>query len=666
MKKLLLKTTFGLLLSGPFITTVNAQVGVGTLTPDASAQLDVTSETRGVLVSRMTSAQRIAIASPADGLLVYDTDTKGFWYHKAGTGWTQINNATLSLPYIANENNAGTLFSIANQSDGTSLEGVNNSTTSSISAVRGIITSTAPGGFATAVRGINSGTGGLGVGVWGSQEGSGWGVYGSTPSGLGVYGNATAAGYGVYANSNTGTGLNATSTNGIAANISIVNNSNNNNVLNVSSVGNGAVVNVTTTGIGAGVRSATNGGFGVHGITAEQTSAGIVGDNNGAGEAIVGRTTSDIAGAIVGRNDGGGYGVRGFVATSTSGSAIGVYGQVGINSSTGRAGRFENYNADNTGNTLEVETNGKGNVDNTQGNAASFLVDNASSRAAALRAEVNTTLNNFGAAGVFGVSSGTGGFAGLFHASNSGGNGPALVAIADGNGNGITANAGIGGNGVEATADGTGNAIYAWTPAISNGKAAQFANFNTANTNPVLTAETHSTGNIALFKSGNPATANVARIDADGKGFFNGGTQNSGADLAEAFDVIKEVSEYEPGDILSIATTKDRTVEKSNGAYSSLVLGVYATKPGVLLTEENIDSNLTGKVPMGVVGVIPTKVCKEGGAILRGDLLVTSSIPGVAMKADPDKVKAGQIIGKALQNFDDDQVGKINVFVNVK
>ncbi|SEJ36957.1 hypothetical protein SAMN05216327_10980 [Dyadobacter sp. SG02] len=668
MKKLLLKTAFGLMFPGLFITTVNAQVGVGTLTPDASAQLDVTSETRGVLVSRMTSAQRIAIATPADGLLVYDTDTKGFWYYKTGTGWTQINNATLSLPYTGNENNAGTLFSITNQGDGTSLEGVNNSTTSSISAIRGIISSTTPGGFAAAVRGINNGTGGLGVGVWGSQGGSGWGVYGSTPNGLGVYGNASANGFGVYANSNTGTGLNATSTNGVAANVSIQNNSNGNNALNVSTVGQGTVINVSTTGNGTGVRSVTNAGLAVNGITSSQSSAGILGNNTGGGEAVVGLTTSDIAGAVVGRNDGAGYGVRGFVSTNTSGKGIGVFGQVGLGSSTGRAGRFQNYNATNTeANALEVETNGNGNIsDNTLGNAASFLVDNANSVAAAVRGEVTTALGNFSAAGLFGISSGTGGFAGMFHASNPAGNGTALVAIADGHGNGITASAGIEGNGVEATANGTGIAISAWTPSISNGKAAQFANFNTANTNPVLTAETHSAGNIALFKSGDPATVNVARIDADGKGFFNGGTQNSGADLAEAFDVIEEVSEYEPGDILSIATTKDRTVEKSNGAYSSLVLGVYATKPGVLLTEENIDSNLTGKVPMGVVGVIPTKVCKEGGAILRGDLLVTSSIPGVAMKADPDKVKPGQIIGKALQNFDGDQIGKINVFVNIK
>ncbi|OCK51494.1 hypothetical protein BA768_16190 [Chryseobacterium sp. CBo1] len=700
---------------------------------------------------------------------------------------------SFTLPYTATVNNAATLFGITNDGDGTSLEGTNNTTTSNVASVRGIVSNTAPGGFSSGVRGINNGTGGLGIGVYGSQGGSGWGVYGTTPTGLGIYGNATGAGTGVYANSNSGTGLTSTSTNGIAASLSIFNNSNNNNVLNANTVGNGTVVNVSTTGNGHGIVSSTGSGFAVHGTTSAQTSAGIIGDNSSAGEAVVGRTTSDIAGAVVGRNDGGGYGVRGFLATNTTGTGVGVFGQVGINSSKGRAGRFENLNANNDKNTFEVETNGNGNIpDNTNGNASSFLVNNTNSVAAAVRGEVKTIFGNFGAAGIFGVSSGTGGFAGLFHASNisgngnalvaitdgngdairanagkdgdaieanvdgngralyawtptfstgkaaefknfntsntsdaitvstvgngiagnfkvdrttgtsaavkgevnsqfanfgtagvygissgtggyaglfhasnTSGNGPALLAIADGNGNGITANASNTGDGVEATVDGSGNAIYGWVPNFATGRAARFTNFNTSNTNPVITAEQRSGGSIALFRAGS-TPANVARIDATGKGFFNGGTQNSGADLAEAFDVVGNFSEYEPGDILIISTDSDRTVEKSSKPYSNLVAGVYATKPGVLLTEENIESELIGKVPMGVIGVIPTKVCLEGGKIKRGDLIVTSSISGVAMKANPKKVKIGQVIGKALQDYDQNGIGKIKILVNIK
>jgi hypothetical protein len=708
-----------------------------------------------------------------------------------------------TLPYSATVNNASNLFTITNDGDGTSLEGINNTTTSSIAAVRGTVTNVAPGGFSSAVRGINNGTGGLGIGVWGSQAGSGWGVYGVTATGLGVYGNSSGAGYGVYANSNTGTGLSATSTNGPAASISISNNANNSTVLTANTLGNGTVVNVSSTGSGAGVVSSTGAGFAVQGTTNQQSSAGIYGENTGSGEAVVGIANSGIAGAVVGRNNGAGYGVRGFVSGNTTGTSIGVFGQVGLNSGKGRAGRFENTNTANDRNTFEVESNGTGNIpDNTLGNVSSFLSNNTNSVSAAVRGEVKTIFGNFGAAGIFGVSSGTGGFgglfyssnatgngralvaltdgngdaivanagkdgdaieanvdgagraiygwvptfsagkaaefknfntantstalssttlgngiageffvdntngtspavkgkvnsqfanfgtagvygesagtggfAGLFYASNASGNGPALMALANGNGNGITANAKNTGDGVEATVDGTGSAIYGWVPNYGTGRAAYFRNFNTANSQAVVSVtnvgtgtgvfvnHTGPSGNIAVFQS---ASANVTRIDKTGKGFFNGGTQNSGADLAEAFDVEGNSSEYEPGDILVISTDTDRTVEKSSKAYSTLVAGVYATKPGVLLTEENIDSELIGKVPMGVVGVIPTKVCLEGGKIQRGDLLVTSSKSGVAMKANPKKVRIGQVIGKALQDYDQSSIGKIKVLVNIK
>jgi len=135
--------------------------------------------------------------------------------------------------------------------------------------------------------------------------------------------------------------------------------------------------------------------------------------------------------------------------------------------------------------------------------------------------------------------------------------------------------------------------------------------------------------------------------------------------VAESFAVAGERNTYEAGDVLVISTHTDRMVEKSSGAYSTLVAGVFATKPGLLLTEKDIDADLDTEVPMGVIGVIPTKVCNENGVIHRGDLLVTSSKAGYAMKADIDKVKPGQVLGKALQEFNGTE-GKINVLVNVK
>ena len=58
-------------------------------TAHPSAILDVKSTDKGVLIPRMTTAQRTAIAAPASGLLVYDSDIKGFWFY-SGTAWVSL------------------------------------------------------------------------------------------------------------------------------------------------------------------------------------------------------------------------------------------------------------------------------------------------------------------------------------------------------------------------------------------------------------------------------------------------------------------------------------------------------------------------------------------------------------------------------------------------
>jgi hypothetical protein len=76
-----------------FAFSAMAQIGIGTATPDASSILDVTSTTQGMLTPRMTTAQRAAIATPADGLIVYDTDLKSFYYYMtATTSWARFSS----------------------------------------------------------------------------------------------------------------------------------------------------------------------------------------------------------------------------------------------------------------------------------------------------------------------------------------------------------------------------------------------------------------------------------------------------------------------------------------------------------------------------------------------------------------------------------------------
>src|SRR3546814_2576389 len=129
----------------------------------------------------------------------------------------------------------------------------------------------------------------------------------------------------------------------------------------------------------------------------------------------------------------------------------------------------------------------------------------------------------------------------------------------------------------------------------------------------VLIVQSDGPGNKAVVRSGNNPATNVALINAVGTGFFNGGTVNGGADIAEAFDVEGTIAQYEPGDVLVISMDEDRTVAKSAEAYSDIVVGVYATKPGVLLTEEGIDDDITHIAPLGVVGEIGRASCRESG-----------------------------------------------------
>ena len=71
-------------------TSIFAQVGIGTTDPNASSILDITSTTAGVLVPRMTAAQKTAISLPVASLLIYQTDgAEGFWFFD-GNVWQLI------------------------------------------------------------------------------------------------------------------------------------------------------------------------------------------------------------------------------------------------------------------------------------------------------------------------------------------------------------------------------------------------------------------------------------------------------------------------------------------------------------------------------------------------------------------------------------------------
>jgi hypothetical protein len=756
---------------------LQAQVAINTdaSTPDPSAMLDVKSTTKGVLIPRMSSVQRLAIAAGADGLMVYDTDTKSFWYYLGGTGWTQLANTSglFTLPYSATLNSGLTLFALTNPGTGMAISGSSTGTTGIYGSTgtvsgAGLLADNLSGGEAVTGRTLTVSGTPTGA-VVGRNDGPGYGTYGfiaTDNSGVGIAvlgqvgisGSTGVAGHFENLNaSNAMTALEAvTNGTGSASTITNTNSSNIANALYVTTNSEGDIpdhtqgnagnfFNNNTNGVGAGVRGEVNSIFGNNG------TAGVYGNSSGTGGygGYFDHTNATGFGiALFATN--AGLGVCAHVENTNASDAQNAFEST--TNGTGSAANITNTNSANTSNALSVTTNTEGDIpDHTQGNAGNFFNNNTNGVGAGVRGEVNSIFGNNGTAGVYGNSSGTGGYGGYFDHTNATGFGIALFATNAGlgvcthlentnasdaqdvfeattNGTGISANIsntnnantsntlyvttngpgviadhsqGNAGsffmnntNGVGAGVRGEVNSIFgnigtAGVYGVSSGTGGYAGYFEHTNSTgfgislqavndgqgTVLVCDQEgSSGDLAAFQVGG---TNVARISRAGKGFFDGGTQNSGADLAEAFAVEGSPADYEPGDVLLISTTTDRTVVKSNEAYSTLVAGIYATKPGVLLTEDHVaetsgtsspaspDNTLSGKIPMGVIGVIPTKVCNEGGVIRRGDILVTASRPGYAMKADLDKLKPGQAIGKALEEFNG-ITGKIRVLVNVK
>jgi hypothetical protein len=176
------------------------------------------------------------------------------------------------------------------------------------------------------------------------------------------------------------------------------------------------------------------------------------------------------------------------------------------------------------------------------------------------------------------------------------------------------------------------------------------------------------TGNIIIGRShASGVNTNEFRVDGTGKGFFNGGTQTGGADFAESVAVRGERSHYEPGNVLVVDRAAGRRLMLSQRAYSTRVAGIYSTKPGVLATTHSIDESdaLAEEIPLAIVGIVPCKVTAENGPITPGDLLVTSSTLGHAMKGTNRTRMLGAVVGKALEPLREGK-GVIQVLVTLQ
>lgn len=90
-----------MLLTAFCLTAQNVSINADGSAPHASAMLDVNSTTQGMLIPRMTAAQRGIIASPATGLLVYQTDgSQGFYFYN-GSQWVSLSTNIGTVTNVA-------------------------------------------------------------------------------------------------------------------------------------------------------------------------------------------------------------------------------------------------------------------------------------------------------------------------------------------------------------------------------------------------------------------------------------------------------------------------------------------------------------------------------------------------------------------------------------
>jgi len=158
---------------------------------------------------------------------------------------------------------------------------------------------------------------------------------------------------------------------------------------------------------------------------------------------------------------------------------------------------------------------------------------------------------------------------------------------------------------------------------------------------------------------------NVFRVDSTGAVYADGGYHTGGADFAEAFSVKGANAAYAAGDVLTIDQAATRRLTRSSHPYSTLVAGIYSTKPGVLASPYAMDQTPKSDIPLAVVGVVPCKVTTANGAIRPGDLLVTAAKLGYAMKGTDKNRMVGAVLGKALEPLPKGE-GVIQVLVSLQ
>ncbi|MBI3021180.1 MAG: hypothetical protein HYY59_04180 [Candidatus Omnitrophica bacterium] len=140
------------------------------------------------------------------------------------------------------------------------------------------------------------------------------------------------------------------------------------------------------------------------------------------------------------------------------------------------------------------------------------------------------------------------------------------------------------------------------------------------------------------------ATPDPYRLYVNGNARITGDLTVGGFEIADIAENMG-CADCTAGDVVVVDPAHDRQLRRATRAYDATVAGVISEKPTLHIGGSRSE---TAK-PLALAGQVKCKVTTENGPIKRGDLLVTSSTPGYAMRADPNEVTPGTLIGKALE-----------------
>ena len=663
MKLNLLKFCFLLILTYVFkIAHAQNSVGIGTLTPSPSALLDIDASpgnNKGILIPRLSAAQRLAISSPANSLLVYDTDSACFFY------WNSLSSSWKSLCINVTQGATGaTGF--------TGISGITGST--GTTGDTGATGSIGPSGNtgSTGTTGITGATGITGV----TGDTGNTGSNGSTGS-TGSTGNTGITGFtgttGITGDTGNTGDTGATGSTGSTGVQGITGATGEDLLTHWTITGNAGTVPGTNfigttdpadfvfkTNSTEYMRLLSNGNVGI-GTAAPAALLHLWGQNG-----VEMRLTGDVETPSTLRFTGGGGNItEGFGITYTNGGDTYIDNVYVDPIQTKPAIRFRTNAFSSPINAMTITFNGNVGIGTTSPSAP-FQVNDNTDNDGISTSFIGRALNLSDPRSYFIfqhqniISGGDGEWWGLaidpaskdfaIHKSSyqdfirlTNSTGDVLLAPNSGNvGIGTTtpvtaldvykANTGVGQSNV-------GGLIFQVLDGLNR---------------PAIQAG----GNIdGIVPNSTGAAIYVRQQNGTGRSINASGTINaSGADYAEYFYQANPGT-LEKTDVVCLSA--DGKVRKCQDG--DVCIGIVSTAPG-FVGNDIYDSNAPENTALvGLTGQIPVKVTSENGYIAVGDYLAPSlAKPGYAMKA----TKTSRVLGVALQPLNT-QEGLVNVFMNV-